>query len=366
MSLFSFGDIRFGSSRTTGVGAADRLLNDKTKSYNILKYPLDLGSSGTGHYIVFHVNEQRKTQFQSRAVNNGDLPTVYQNRINTQQVTLGSSATKIVGSIDDLTNGALTQLKNTLTNYSFLNELNPAAFSVGFARTISRTTDTIAMYMPDTLAFVYDQQFGEPSLNGGMAAILSAGASAVDAMKNNPNSAAGASKDIVKNLSPFVLSYLASQNDLTRVGFAAITGLVQNPMIEMLYTSPAFRKFRFDFMFYPRDEKEAVEVQNILERLRFHQAPEIERSSNGFFLIPPSEFDIKFYYNGKENPNIAPVSTSVLESIDIDYAPNGFAAYEVPGANSPAMGKTGMPVAIRLGLSFKETEYLTKSNFRQV
>jgi hypothetical protein len=52
-----------------------------------------------------------------------------------------------------------------------------------------------------------------------------------------------------------------------------------------------------------------------------------------------------------------------LETIDIDYAPNGFSAYEVPGQTQPSLGETGMPVGIRLSLQFKETEILTKDNF---
>ena len=123
-------------------------------------------------------------------------------------------------------------------------------------------------------------------------------------------------------------------------------------------------------MLYPRSTKEAQQVQNILNRLRFHQAPEIlgQGSSGGlggFFLVPPSEFDIKFYYNGRINPNIPKISTCVLTSIDTDYAPNGWAAYEVPSdVGNPSLGKTGMPVGIRLSLTFQETEIMTKDNFK--
>jgi hypothetical protein len=68
-------------------------------------------------------------------------------------------------------------------------------------------------------------------------------------------------------------------------------------------------------------------------------------------------------YNGAPNPNLPDISTCVLESIDLDYAPNGFAAYEVPGKTTSTVGGTGTPVAIRLGLQFKETEIMTKDNF---
>jgi hypothetical protein len=52
-----------------------------------------------------------------------------------------------------------------------------------------------------------------------------------------------------------------------------------------------------------------------------------------------------------------------LTSIDVNYAPNGFSAYEVPGESSPALGRTGMPVAIQMGLQFQEVTYLTKKDF---
>ena len=135
-------------------------------------------------------------------------------------------------------------------------------------------------------------------------------------------------------------------------------------MLELIYSSPSLRTFRFDFQFYPRDEKEAKEVQDIIQRLRFHQAPEVAQGgTNGFFLVPPSEFDISFYYNGRINPNIPKISTCVLTSMDVDYAPGGFSSYEIPGENA-TVGGTGMPVAIRLSLQFKETEIMTKSSIR--
>ena len=76
--------------------------------------------------------------------------------------------------------------------------------------------------------------------------------------------------------------------------------------------------------------------------------------------MPPSQFDIRFYYGGSENINLPPISTCVLKSIDVNYAPNGWSAYEVPGEPA-SLGRTGMPVATQLTLQFQETSYLTKN-----
>lgn len=367
MSLFNFAGIRFGSAKIPGFGESQSLLGNKF-GYDILRYPIDIGSTDKGHYMVIHINEQRRTQFKNTPGPIGDLPTIYENRIQNNTPTLGSAVVSSGGGVKSLVDtifgsGTTQGILNKIPN-SILPSTTAFDLSYGFARTIQRTSDTIALYMPDTLAFTNQQSYSDVSIGGVIAALATGAASATDAIKNS-NTGTEAAANVFQNLSPFVGAALGSQigGDLFRVGFAAVTGLIQNPMIELIYTSPAFRTFRFEFMLYPRSETEAEEVQKIIDRLKFHQAPEIQKDTNGFFLIPPSEFDIKFYYNGVENPNIPKISTCVLESIDMDYAPNGFSAYESVGEPVPKLGRTGMPVAIRLGLNFKETEYLTKDNF---
>jgi hypothetical protein len=151
-----------------------------------------------------------------------------------------------------------------------------------------------------------------------------------------------------------------------RLGLFAATGRVTNPMLELIYTSPDLRKFQFEFMFYPRSEKEALEAQRIIDRFRFHQSPELDKFESGRqtgMLIPPSEFDIKFFYGGRQNPNIPAIGTCVLTNVQVNFAPRGWSAYEAVGENVPSLGRTGMPVAIQMSLQFTETTYVTKEDF---
>jgi len=238
-----------------------------------------------------------------------------------------------------------------------------------FLQTTQLTTDAIALYMPDTLNYSHSQTYDQLSLGGEMLGKV-AGAAQSAADEYNKGGGKDAMSSVLKSAGltagqagAQVLGKLTGSEQSAQIGFTAATGKVQNPMLEMIYKSPNFRSFSFDFMFYPRDEQEALEVQRIIERLRFHQAPELVKDAQGF-LVPPSEFDIKFYYAGAQNPNIPPIATCVLTTIDVNYAPNGFSAYEVPGENSPALGRTGMPVAIQLTLQFQETTYLTKEDYR--
>lgn len=387
MPLFNLTDITF-KPPDSAIGPLAKLTEDNQYTARTYRYPSDLGSSDKGHYMVININEQTKTQSAGPLAQDAN-PAVIQNRINNSAL-----QPNVVG-VGELFKSGLAsdggiKLENIVTSgfnkgLESLGGLGPRgklaeagiragtnegvniisnAFNVNFTRTIRRIKSTIALYMPDTLNFQENQQFNEFNLGGGLGAGILSGASSLnDTKKNNP----GANQEDLaymygKNLAPFFASAaLNSLGDIGKTLFAAGSGTVVNPMMELLYSSPSFRTFRFDFQFYPRDEKESKEVQDIIDMIRFFQAPEIKAESGGFFLIPPAEFDISFYYNGKINPNIPPISTCVLTGVDLDYAPNGFSAYEVPGQN-PSLGGTGMPVSIRLGLQFKETEMVYKNS----
>jgi len=405
MALFGLTDIKIGGRGSVSIGdlreSGSGILPSRYES-NTYRYPIDIGDTNKGHYMVIHINQQDKTQFSGTTTD--DLPTIFENRQSTGVYPGGVYSTSILaeallnvadssgaraagsfaqGLIDKLPNigkilnipqDSLGQFTNVLEKFGSASKetvtswLQQAA-SKKFVRTITRTTDTIALYMPDTLSFTQQQDYSELNLGGGLFAGLGALADAGRSLKDSRDSG-DITQFAVKNLSPFILNKLTGlAGDAGRAVFAGLTGTVVNPQLELIYTSPRLRSFRFDFMLYPRSEKEAVQVQNILERLRFHQAPEVlgQGSPGGlgsFFLVPPSEFDIKFYYNGSINPNISPISTCVLQQIDIDYAPSGFATYEIPRQVTAQLGGTGMPVGIRLGLQFMETEILTKANYR--
>lgn len=376
MAIFNLTDIQIKPSRRSGVydtqARVSGTKSDELYNTNIMRYPLDVGGVDKGHYMIIHINEQHHTQF-SVGAGPADLPTVAENakkygikKINQAIGTAGSA----VGSV--LTDSGMTEtlnpsipisddVRNVVRNIlnTGKSEFDRITSTVG-VRTIRRTSETIALYMPDTMNFSQSQSYTDLSLQSPVTKAIGGIASAADGMKAGNGIKEGAMNGI-SNLSPFFASLLPG--DLGTAAFAVGFGLVHNPMIEMLYSSPQFRTFRFDFMFYPRSQKEAKEVQKILKTLQFHQSPEIRKDSYSVFLIPPSEFDIKFYYNGRENVNIPKISTCVLENIDVDYAPGGFSTYEVPGEFRPTEGGTGMPVAIRLGLSFKETEFMTKDHY---
>ena len=381
MAFFSLTDIKFKSE-------GPRFFNRATNfEFNNKRYPIDLGATDKAHYMMFKIFVQERTQFAKNYAEGEGRPTAQINQQSGVRTNLTQSLATGIDFAGDLINKAKTSIpsapflgelgKNAfkdLTDNQFFNSFSNAVKNGGdviksgsLFRSIRKTTDTIALYMPDTLNFTYNQAYSDASAKdafGKLGQVVQAGASTVDGYKR------GETLGSVENLSPFAAeagAQLSKTGDLGFTALSALTGgvLAQNPQLELIYSRPQFRSFRFQFMFYPRDERESREVLDIIELLQFHQAPEILEGTYGRFLVPPSEFDIEFYYNGEVNKNIPTVSTCVLQSIDVDYAPNGFAAYETGNSNRPEKGGTGMPVGIRLDLGFKEVEILTKKYFAE-
>ena len=401
MPLFGFGDISFNSG--TRDFSIDNEKNGPLKALesssffgSTLRYPLDLGNYDKGHYMVMFIREQIETKNAQNAgipddalnkpqgemastIGTADPKKLLVSRDLLNKGTAftnklisgaGGSVSKIVdtsiGSMTSGLRGNLTQQMNeaaSSTSNKLLKNLAGSNSSTNsFLQTTQLTKDAIALYMPDTLMFQQDQSYAPLQLGETKAGQLLGGVrSAVDAYEKNGKNKQSATSAAIKSAVLYGGSQLL-KGPTGKVVFTAATGAVVNPMLELIYTAPDFRTFQYDFNFYPRDESEALEVQRIIEKLRYHQAPEFYDETVGF-LRPPSAFDIRFYYGGNVNPNIPPMITSVLTNIQINYAPNGFSSYEIPGSLKPSLGGTGMPVAIQMSLTFKEISYLTKKDF---
>jgi hypothetical protein len=419
MAFFGLSDIRFNYSETRTFGPLSVLdaVGGGFKQ-NALKYPLDVGSADKGHYMIFFVRQQKETQF-SAAYRGGQVfdsnaekaiqdqlskGVSVSNRISTSTVR-SSFADKINKGVENLISAGTSTVgkyggrvgqkigsgiegwigtnnppqvplsgeqrinDNITTSVKRISDKTP----FGFINKTQLTTDSIALYMPDTIQFDSRQSYdglspGKELLGQALVALPGL----VDTYRNAaPGTGGRAALEAIKKtgalqaLGERVIGGVTGAQDTTRLGVFGVTGRVVNPMLELIYNSPDFRQFQFEFFFWPRDEKEALEVQKIIDRFRFHQSPELEKISGkqSGLLIPPSEFDIQFFYAGRQNPNIPPIASCILESLQVNYTPRGFAAYEVPGENNPDLGRTGMPVGIQLTLQFRETTYVTKEDF---
>jgi len=383
MPLFGLGDIKFTKAGKEGPLAP---LEKSEFSTTTLKYPLDVGATDKGHYMMIYIHKQKASQIQDdpESASAGQvlsrMPPAVRDPILDKSV--GGRLTNVLSKIGGGIQSVITKAENVIgkignntpivsgstqsTSTIMNRNVKTLRMSGGkLSRQTVKTSAVIALYMPDTLQFDFTQNYDGLSLTdytsspllGKLGKILPMGIAGVAiaeqiASKGNKAAAMDAVKAAISKLS-------GQFGGIGRAMAFLGTGGVVNPMLEVIYNAPQFRPFQFNFKFYPRTEKEGVEIQKIINLLQFHQAPELKANGSQTFLIPPSEFDIKFYYLGKENPNIPPIGRCVLKSIQLNYAPTGWAAYEVPG--KPAeIGGTGMPVAIEMTLMFQETIYLTK------
>ena len=376
LSFISDISVKAGSQPSGPLGP----LSDTDYGSNTFRYPIDLGSSDKNHYMMIQILEQRNTQFSTGTSLQTDVgakfgadagtAAVFKPLVDAVKNVIPSISSTIQNAAQDLfknlTKGENQQESQSIEGFVEKFDATVADALKGSIRATTKIESSIALYMPNTLNFDYAQGYSNASLldstlGKGLAVAGAGGVSVVDAISK------GDFAGVLKNASPFVAKFLSEEfagGGSGQILFTAATGTVQNPLMEVIYTAPEFRRFQFDFMFYPRSEREATEVQEIINTLRFHQAPEAQQFTNGFFLIPPSEFDINFYYNGKLNPNIPQIGICVLKNMQVNYAPNGFSAYEVFGQDA-TLGGTGMPIAIQLTLSFEETEIRTKASYKK-
>lgn len=398
-------DVNFKSETRTETGFSR--LNKEGSKYgpNLLTYPIDLGTIDRAHYMMFTIFEQEVTNFKGTPDNvsnmsqgvrdmqtlnttiNGEVVTPnfggttksltdlgsdllgdgsYLN--NTYQSILSSVGTVINDEVKKSIEGVTSKLTSGINPIK--EEFKRTDVS-NFNRKLKRINEIVALYLPDTLSFNYNQSYSDVSMYDGNVGLGAVAASAADQIRkinpyqSNQKKAEEVAAIAGKNLSPFISRALSSKlGGAGRVLASTVLGGVENPMLELLYTSPEFRSFQFDFMMYPRSQAEADQVHKIINSFKFHSAPEIKPGSAGYFLVPPSVFNIEFYYNGSINPNLPLLSDCVCTGVSVDYAPSGWAAYEVPGQPT-SVGGTGSPFAIRLTLSFKETVILTKGLYQK-
>ncbi len=135
-------------------------------------------------------------------------------------------------------------------------------------------------------------------------------------------------------------------------GIQKMAGTAINPFKTALFQQVKLRTFEFNYKFMPKSQKEANNTFNIINAFKEHMHPEFD--SNKIFLIHPSEFNIVYYYAGKENDNWNKIGTCVLTDMYVDQ-----------GTEQLTTFVDGSSVEINMKLTFMETEMLTREKIVQ-
>lgn len=339
----SYGDINQGttySSRriTSGGGVTVAENNDavtgpiaslyKNKyTYTNLIYPLDVGSPGKGHTVQFDISDIKPVELK-------DVENKVNESVNEFKGAFGtvasaqSTATTAAGKVIDAFSQGAEYLKNSSPG-KIANDFIQAAANaprLDYGPQVTNTVSTIRLSMPDTLNFSYGIQYDKLSVADAAGSVPLVG-------------------QIARAITSGIKDNAAGRMALNKLGY------VFNPQEQQIFEGIDFREYDMTFVFTPISEREADTVKEIIKTFRKYAAPTINNKLSGFFFTPPSVFDVSFFFNGQPNYNLNPIRRSVITNINVDYAPNGWAAL-----------RNGAPVQTTLTISFRETELVDRTS----
>lgn len=300
---------------------------------DFVQYPRDLGSSTKSHSVFFTIEEVKEIGLDGIYVLNREL-------VDTGADLVGDGLDALSGlSLDSFsTDAAAFTTKVSDGVRSAIDD--PRAAATEGLNTAFRGLDTAAGKIADVGNF-FSERKGTPvgyiSLYMPENFSLSSAASYDDS--TTLASAAGALPLIGKVVSKFTD---AVNNDAAKVVLNK-AGYVFNPQKQMLFQGIDFRTFDMSFTFTPYSAKEAEDVKQIIKMFRKWAAPAASTAFAGMFWVPPAYFNIDFRFQGKTNPNLPRLQKCVVESIDVNYAPNGWTTHT-----------DGAPVQTTVNITFKE------------
>lgn len=130
------------------------------------------------------------------------------------------------------------------------------------------------------------------------------------------------------------------------------TGAIINPNLELLFNGPSLRTFSFQFKMNARDADESKEIVKILRFFKQGSAP--QKSASHLFLKSPHTFLIQYLHRGEgENPFMGTVKECALQSVAVNYTPEGTYATFPDGAMT----------SYELTLGFSELEPIFNSDY---
>lgn len=314
--------------------------NDLAQSqykFNYTVFPEDIGMDYQGHYMVININVPTKSV-----------------KLPGQGLTVNPAA------------GAFTQYFTELNQVSKLDTLRYGTYSIPGApnaalapgvdlpgigrvgisipRNTKRIAESIALFMPTPLIFNGQNAYEEVSLTA-LAGKLVVG-SATSVVNLATTGANGVQSALGAALNGIISGVAGNIGTASKLMQSPI-----NPAVEIVFANTLQRVFTFELLMAPRNERESLAIQKIVQTIRFHGAPEIN-PDYPFMWIPPADFDITFFNKGSENTKMLRINTCVLERCEVDYSPTS-------GIYSTF--RNGHPVAVRLSLGFRELEPVHKA-----
>ena len=190
---------------------------------------------------------------------------------------------------------------------------------------------------------------GELDMKGAM----EAGKTAVgNALKSSGISVDAAKNMITKKLAASAVSVFGGNVSVNQL-LAREQGQVLNPNMELLFSGPTLRNFRFSFKMTPRSEKEAEQCKLIIRTFKMNMAPKVTGSGANLFLNTPNVFELRYKSGFRNHPFLHKFKQCFLTDISVNYTAEGvYATYE-----------NKEPISMTMDLTFKELEPIYDNDY---
>lgn len=187
----------------------------------------------------------------------------------------------------------------------------------------------------------------EAIVKGSMDAIGDTIGSLIDSFKG-PTAGNAAKLAAVKGM-----GYL---NDEVAAGTKSRLGVTMNPNSRTLFKQPNIRNFSFTFKMIAKSQREAEEIEKIVNLFRTELYPDVINgkigdATVGFGYKFPNKFQIKFYYDSKEMTNVPKIKPCYLTAVNTVF-----------NSGSMAMHSDGRFLEVDITLAFTEERALNKSD----
>lgn len=248
---------------------------------------------------------------------------------------------------------------------------------------------SILLYMPEDIMEAVSAQWGEKSFTNTGRDLLAAGGALLDqgdigsAVTRVAGALGGAGGRLPSGIAAAIAAGInalpggvGGSVDLNDV-LAGAKGIVLNPNVELLYEGYGLREFDLNFKFNPRDDKEAVEIRNIIRTFRAAALPSFGagdftgtaqditstettkidtiKNVNDNYISVPNLVQVTYMKGKSPHPYLPKWKQAVITDIQTSYTPDG----------SYATYSDGSPVATSLSLRFTETKLIFSDEVSQ-
>lgn len=237
-----------------------------------------------------------------------------------------------------------------------------------FAQDLDEAAVSIALPMPGSILDKYGVEYNTADLTtaGGVLAKainvgrvnLSSGTQTSTPIDPTADNYAEVTKNVFSSIGGIVrdLNPVESVKNASNLAL----GNIVNPHTSLLFNAVKLKEFEFTWKLYPRQEKETVAIQTIINTVKRLSHPEFGFSQdvtadgiNNFHLKYPHEVDL-FYVGGHTGLEMHRFKRAAVTNMQVNYTPESGPQF-IAGSQHPAF--------VELTLGFTETQIWTADDF---